>query len=71
MIFLYFLKQIKFSRTFQESCLNSSTFPACANPVQITDTSIMAVLYIVFLLQKNHNCIPLFESLQDYFPALP
>ena len=32
MIFQYFLWQIKFSRTFQESPLNSSTFQACANP---------------------------------------
>ena len=27
-----FSRQIKFSRTFQESPLNSSTFQACANP---------------------------------------
>ena len=32
MIFQYFSKQIYFSRTFQESPLNSSTFQACANP---------------------------------------
>ena len=32
MIFQYFSRQISFSRTFQESPLNSSTFQACANP---------------------------------------
>ena len=33
MIFQYFSRQIYFSRTFQESPLNSSTFQACVNPV--------------------------------------
>ena len=33
MIFQYFSWQIYFSRTFQESPLNSSTFQACLNPV--------------------------------------
>ena len=32
MIFQYFSWHISFSRTFQESPLNSSTFQACANP---------------------------------------
>ena len=31
-IFQYFSRHIQFSRTFQESSLNSSTFQACANP---------------------------------------
>ena len=33
MIFQYFSKQIYFSRIFQESPLNSSTFQACVNPI--------------------------------------
>ena len=36
MIFQYLSRQILFSRTFQQSPLNSSTFQACANPV-LTD----------------------------------
>ena len=32
MIIQYFSRQILFSRTFQESPLNSSTFQACAKP---------------------------------------
>ena len=37
MIFQYFSRQILFSRTFQESPLNSSTFQACVNPVITVD----------------------------------
>ena len=33
MIFQYFSRSIRFSRTFQESPLYSSTFQACGNPV--------------------------------------
>ena len=33
MLFKYFSRQILFSRTFQDSPVNSSTFQACANPV--------------------------------------
>ena len=32
MFFKYFSRQIKFSRTFQDSPVKSSTFKACANP---------------------------------------
>ena len=31
-MFQYFSRQISFSRTFQESPLNLSTFQVCANP---------------------------------------
>ena len=36
MIFQYFSRHISFSRTFQESTLNSSSFQACANPVIVS-----------------------------------
>ena len=39
MFFKYFSRQILFSRTFQDSPVYSSTFQACANPVQAEGTA--------------------------------
>ena len=52
MIFQYFSRQTLFSRTFQESLLNSSTFQACANPV---DAGPSHHLYLNFVLVNSEG----------------
>ena len=54
-IFLkYFSKQIKFSRTFQDSPVYSSTFQACANPVILQPKMNRKTYTDAFVILKFH-----------------
>ena len=58
-LFKYFSRHIRFSRTFQDSPVYSSTFQACANPV--------CKLFEPRSGQADQNCLTLIEFLKEFF----
>ena len=61
-VFKDFSRQIRFSRTFQDSPVYSSTFQACANPVHmrvVVNTSSLPVYkkYLIALLLFIHDIL--------------